>query len=106
MAGPDWNKIYGLDENGERLDKPQSAAKPPQEPLPPVSLEEAHDEVLTNLVNAARLPDADPKIQAQALEALYKRKYGEIDKSHTHDIRMIMSLLTEEQLAKLEGMVK
>ncbi|MES2180756.1 MAG: hypothetical protein V4493_01485 [Pseudomonadota bacterium] len=74
--------------------------------LPTITMEEAHDEVLNNLVNQARLPNADPNIQVKALEALYKRKYGEVDKSNVHDIRLIMSLLTDEQLKKLEEMAK
>lgn len=99
----DFNKLYGLDKNGERLDKPKPAPTPaPPVDLPPVTLEEAHDEVLRSLVDAARLPGADPKIQAQALDALYKRKYGEGDKDKSHDIVEIMATKCEACMKLME----
>ncbi len=99
-----YDALYdGLPKPPEK--KSETPAAPKIE-LPPITMEEAHDEVLNNLVNQARLPNADPNIQVKALEALYKRKYGEVDKSNVHDIRIVMSLLTDEQLARLEEMVK
>lgn len=98
-----------INEVAQKINKPaEKRAETPaeQSTLPPITMEEAHDEVLNNLVNAARLPNADPNIQVKALEALYKRKYGEVDKSNVHDIRLIMSLLTDEQLEKLKEIVK
>ena len=105
----DYNKIYDLDDSGVMKDPKKERNNSKLEELvglPSVSLEEANDEVLKNLVNAARVPGADPKIQAQALDALYKRKYGEIDVSNAHDIREIMNIMCEDCMKKLEEKCK
>jgi hypothetical protein len=95
-----YNKIYDSSRNTAPTDQPVDID------LPPLDLTEATPVLLASLVAKARLPDADPKIIAQALDALLKRDYGEADKARSHDIRQVMGVMCEGCLNKLEAACK
>ena len=94
--GIDYDKQYA-----DVPKKPQEPVIAPQPVLEPLSATEATPVLLAALIDRARLPDADPKIISQALDALLKREYGESDKDRAYDIRMIMGVMCEECMKKL-----